>query len=62
MPIKIFQAEGPRKIESLEETVNEWLAQSREGRVRQIATSMTAVGEGDEQFQHYVMTILYDHA
>jgi hypothetical protein len=25
MPIKIFQVEGPRKIDSLQETVNEWL-------------------------------------
>jgi hypothetical protein len=62
MPIKIFQAEDPRKIERLEETVNAWLAQGREGRVRQITTSMTTLGEGEEQYQHYVMTILYDDA
>jgi hypothetical protein len=62
MPIKIFQAEGPRKIESLQETVNEWLAQGPQERVRQITTAITTVGYREDQFQHYVMTILYDDA
>ena len=58
MPIKIFQADGAGKIGRLEENVNEWLAQGHEGQVRQIATAMTTVGYREEQFQHYVMTIL----
>jgi hypothetical protein len=60
MPIKIFQAGGAREIERLQETVNEWLAQGHEGHVRQIGTAITTVGERDDLFQHYVMTILYD--
>ena len=40
MPIKIFRAIDPPRIERIEEAVNQWLAQGREGRVRQIATSI----------------------